>query len=131
MKIWNYWSESNSWIYFYIVLKKKQKFNGSKFYWSWAGGPVLIVRTAFRNRTKCKLLLCFSFLSRGQRNRFLYFLTLYIPVHVYCIYTGMSCTNIAHFLNFSIVCLRVWSFYYCLLYIRHKSVGLQETLHVP
>jgi len=33
MKIWIYWSESNSWIYFCI-------------YWFWAGRLVLIVRTA-------------------------------------------------------------------------------------
>ena len=30
MKIWIYWSESNSWIYLYIVLKK----NNWKIYWS-------------------------------------------------------------------------------------------------
>jgi hypothetical protein len=62
MKIWIYWSESNCWIYFYIpvVLNKNKKiywfeqsFTGlgpedrTKFYWSWAGGPVLIVRTLF------------------------------------------------------------------------------------
>ena len=45
MKIWIYWSESNSWIYFYIVLNKNWK-----IYWSeqsFTGlGPVLIVRTA-------------------------------------------------------------------------------------
>jgi hypothetical protein len=34
MKIWIYWSKSNSWIYFYIILKKTEKF--TKFYWSWA-----------------------------------------------------------------------------------------------
>jgi len=28
MKIWIYWSEWNSWIYFYIVLKKMKKFTG-------------------------------------------------------------------------------------------------------
>ena len=45
MKIWNYWSESTSWIYFYIVLNKNWK-----IYWSeqsFTGlGPVLKVRTA-------------------------------------------------------------------------------------
>jgi hypothetical protein len=48
MKIWIYWSKSNSWIYFYIVLLKKKLENGlvqTKFYWSWAEGLVLIVRT--------------------------------------------------------------------------------------
>jgi hypothetical protein len=50
MKIWIYWSESNSWIYFYIVLNTNWK-----IYWSeqsfiglWAGGPVLIVRTVYK-----------------------------------------------------------------------------------
>jgi hypothetical protein len=28
MKIWIYWSKSNSWIYFYIVLNKNWKFTG-------------------------------------------------------------------------------------------------------
>ena len=44
MKIWIYWSESNSWIYFYIVLNKMWIFFllvWTKFYWSWDGGPVL------------------------------------------------------------------------------------------
>ena len=47
MKIWNYWSGSNSWIYFYIVLNKNWKnlLVWTKFYWSWAGGPVLILST--------------------------------------------------------------------------------------
>jgi hypothetical protein len=47
MKIWIYWSESNLWIYFYIVLKIKLKnlVVRAKFYWSWARGPVLIVKT--------------------------------------------------------------------------------------
>ena len=47
MKIWIYWSESNSWIYFYIYLNKNWKIYWfwTKFYWFWAGGPVLIMRT--------------------------------------------------------------------------------------
>ena len=47
MKICNYWSESNSLIYFYIVLNKSWKNTGLnlKFYWSCAGEPVLIVRS--------------------------------------------------------------------------------------
>jgi hypothetical protein len=45
IKIWIYWSESNSWIYFYIVLKKNVLVK-TKFHWSWAGEQVLIVRTA-------------------------------------------------------------------------------------
>jgi hypothetical protein len=48
MKIWIYWSESNSWIYFYIhvVLNKNWKiyWSDQQFYWSWDEGPVLIVR---------------------------------------------------------------------------------------
>jgi hypothetical protein len=52
-KIWIYWSESNPWIYFYIILKKTDNFTGlntvllvwTKFGWFWAGGPVLVVRT--------------------------------------------------------------------------------------
>ena len=40
MKIWIYWSKSNFLIYFHIVLNKNWK-----FYWSWAGGPLLIART--------------------------------------------------------------------------------------
>ena len=52
MKIWIYWSESNSWIYFYIhlVLNKNWKnlLVQTKFFWSWAGGQVLIVRTAYK-----------------------------------------------------------------------------------
>jgi hypothetical protein len=49
MKIWIYWSQSNSWIYFiYIYLYKNWKnlLVRTKFYWSWAGKLVLIVRTA-------------------------------------------------------------------------------------
>jgi hypothetical protein len=40
IKIWIYWSKSNSWIYFYIpvVLNKNWK-----FYWSWDRGPNEIV----------------------------------------------------------------------------------------
>ena len=48
MKIWIYWSESNPWIYFYIVLKKLKKLLvRTKFDWFWTGGLVLvlIVRT--------------------------------------------------------------------------------------
>ena len=44
MKIWIYWSESNSWIYFYILLNKNWK-----IYWSWARGLVLIMRNALTN----------------------------------------------------------------------------------
>ena len=49
MKIWNYWSESNSWIYFYIILNKnwKKLLVQTKFYWSSADGPVYIVRTGY------------------------------------------------------------------------------------
>ena len=59
MKIWIYWSQSNSWIYFiypnqilefilYIYLYKNWKnlLVRTKFYWSWVGKPVLIVGTA-------------------------------------------------------------------------------------
>ena len=48
MKIWIYWSESNSWISFYIVLNKNWKILlvQTEFYWSWAGGPGLIMVTA-------------------------------------------------------------------------------------
>ena len=42
VKIWIYWSESNSW----ILEKLKNLLVRTKFYWSWAGGSVLIVITA-------------------------------------------------------------------------------------
>ena len=47
MKIWIYWSYSNSWIYFYLVLNKIWKIYRSEqsFAGLEAGGPVLIVRT--------------------------------------------------------------------------------------
>jgi len=46
-EIWIHWSKSNCWIYFYIVLNKnKNLLVRTKFYWNWAGGMVLIVRTA-------------------------------------------------------------------------------------
>jgi hypothetical protein len=48
MKILIYWFESNSCIYFHIhvVLRKlKNSLVQTKFHWSWAGEPVLIVRT--------------------------------------------------------------------------------------
>ena len=62
MKIWIYWSESYSWIYFYIFINKIWKIYwseqcitglGPEDRWSswglnqrsWAGGPVIIVRT--------------------------------------------------------------------------------------
>jgi hypothetical protein len=41
-----YWFESNSWINFHIVLNKTVLFR-TLFDWSWAGGPVIIVRTTF------------------------------------------------------------------------------------
>ena len=44
--IWIYWSESNSLNYFiYIYLNKNWKMYWSKFYCSWARGPVFIVTT--------------------------------------------------------------------------------------
>jgi hypothetical protein len=48
MNIWAYWSKSNFWIYFYIVLniKPKNVLVRTKFYWSWGVGQVLILRTA-------------------------------------------------------------------------------------
>jgi hypothetical protein len=48
MKIGIYCSESNSWIYFYVVLNKNWKIYWSKqsfTVWSWARGPVLIMWT--------------------------------------------------------------------------------------
>ena len=47
MKIWIYWSESNSLIYliFIYLIKLKKLLVWTKFYWSWAGGPVDTVRT--------------------------------------------------------------------------------------
>ena len=50
MKITIYWSESNSLIYFKYSSKQKLKNLPvqTKFYWSWAGGPVLIVRTVIQ-----------------------------------------------------------------------------------
>jgi hypothetical protein len=64
MKILTYWSESNSWIYLYIVRNKNQKiwsdqnFTGlgpkdrcSSWALSWAKGPVLIVRTVLGRMT--------------------------------------------------------------------------------
>jgi hypothetical protein len=42
MKIWIYWSKWISWIYFYIYHYLKKNY---KNYWTWAGGPVLTVRT--------------------------------------------------------------------------------------
>jgi hypothetical protein len=47
MKIWIYWSESNSLIYLIFLIKLKNLLVWTKFYWSWAGGPVDIVRTAY------------------------------------------------------------------------------------
>jgi len=44
MNILIYWSKSKSWIYFYIVLTRNLQVR-KKFYWSWARGPVCIVRT--------------------------------------------------------------------------------------
>ena len=46
IKIWIYWSESNSQIYFYIYLNKNWK-----FYWSWARGP-LFMRTEYKLQYK-------------------------------------------------------------------------------
>jgi len=49
MKTLIYWFESNFRIHFYMVLNIKRKMKNllvrTKFYWFWAGGPVLIVRT--------------------------------------------------------------------------------------
>ena len=57
MEIWIYWSESNPWIYFKIVLKKmKNLLFWTKFYWSWTGGPVLIVRTDLVINSKGSIL---------------------------------------------------------------------------
>jgi len=46
-EIWIYWSESNSWIYFFIFLNKNWKkiLIRTKFYLSWTGGTMLIVMT--------------------------------------------------------------------------------------
>jgi hypothetical protein len=54
MKLWIYWSESNSWNYFYIVLNKNWKnlLILTMFYWSWAGGLVITVMT-YRVREGC------------------------------------------------------------------------------
>ena len=45
MKIWIYWSKSNSWIYFYMVLNKNWKIDWSKQSFTGIGQKVLIVRT--------------------------------------------------------------------------------------
>ena len=52
VKIWIYWFESNSWIYFYIPVYLNKKLKNLLFrtnvYWSWARGPVLIGRTGMQ-----------------------------------------------------------------------------------
>ena len=48
IKIWIYWSESNSWINFTLIFFYKNWkifLVQTKFYWSWAWWLVLIVRT--------------------------------------------------------------------------------------
>jgi hypothetical protein len=60
-KIWIYRSESNSWIYFYIILNKiwKNLLIRLKFYWSLVEGPVLSVRTDFGSFKTQSFFFCF------------------------------------------------------------------------
>ena len=58
-----YWSESNFWIYFYIVLNKKLKnlLVQAKYYWSVAVWLVFIVRTDVMVRSLSKVIILKSF----------------------------------------------------------------------
>jgi hypothetical protein len=85
MKIWIDWSESNSWNYFYIF----------KIYWSLAGGPTLIVRTA-KQQYPIHTCICglrsfilhipctfMSYRNRGRRDRMVVGFTTIYAISVY------------------------------------------------
>ena len=90
MKIWNRWSESNTWIYFYIVLNRNKNnvLVRTELYLSLAGGPVLIVMTVMtlcvlsRSHTTLQNLICLFMLEGSYYQIFKVF---YMSLHVVCV----------------------------------------------